>query len=112
MTWEQLRTEARDSWEAYTKDPGSVRSGESLEQLADRVESWLNTVERRHGDGIVCGVTHLEPLRAILLRKLGRPAKDLFALEISPGDVVRLAPDPDAEPLPLDVLDRALAREV
>ena len=112
MTWEQLRTEARDSWEAYTTDPGSVRSGESLSQLADRMESWLAAVERRHRDGIVCGVTHLEPLRAILLRMLGRPDKDLFAIEIGPGDVVRLKPDPDAAPVPLDALDRALARGV
>jgi hypothetical protein len=61
-------------------------------------------VERDHADGVVVGVTHLEPLRAILLRKLGRPARDLFEVNISQCEVVRLAPEPAADPVPLDAL--------
>jgi probable phosphoglycerate mutase len=112
MTWEELRTKARDSWNAYTTDPGSVTSGESLEQLADRMEAWMSDARRAHTGGIVCAVTHLEPLRAVLLRMLGRPAKDLFSIQIGPCDVVRLDPRPESAPIPLDALPELLEREV
>lgn len=98
LTWDELRTRGREAWEAYTTDPGSVTSGESLAQLADRVESWMSDVRRDH-DGLVVAVTHLEPLRAILLRLLGRPATDLFDVQIGLGNAVVLAPDPHATPL-------------
>ncbi|MEX0875068.1 MAG: histidine phosphatase family protein [Actinomycetota bacterium] len=99
MTWEELRTKGRDAWEMYISDPGSVTSGESLAQLADRVEAWMKDVERDHPDSLAVGVSHLEPLRAILLRSLERPAGDLFGIEIGPGAAVRLAPEPDPTPL-------------
>jgi broad specificity phosphatase PhoE len=99
MTWDELREKGQEAWEAYTKDPGSVTSGESLEQLADRFGSWLDDVRRDHADGLVIGVTHLEGLRATLLRSLSRPANDLFQLQIPTGGVVRLVPDPAPVPL-------------
>jgi broad specificity phosphatase PhoE len=111
MTWEELRTKGSEAWEAYRHDPGSVTSGESLDQLADRVEVWMTDAQSEIGeraDGIVVGVTHLEPLRAILLRMLHRPAVDLFALEIGLGQAVRLAPSPDASSLDASALARAL----
>jgi len=95
MTWEQLRTEARDAWEAYRDDPGSVRVGETLEELADRVSTWLDDVTAAHG-GPVVAVSHLEPLRAILLRRQDRPANQLFDITISPGHAVRIAPEADS----------------
>lgn len=95
MTWDELRDKGREAWEAYRHDPGSVSEGESLTELAERVESWMADVRGRH-DGLVVAVTHLEPLRAILLKLLGRPATDLFALEIGLAHGVRIAPDPDA----------------
>jgi broad specificity phosphatase PhoE len=104
MTWEELREKGRGAFEAYMNDPGSVTSGESLEELADRFGSWLSDVRRDHADGVVIGVTHLEGLRATLLRGLGRPAKDLFTVEIGLSGVVRLAPEPLAEPIALDRL--------
>ena len=107
MTWDELRTKGRDAWDAYTTDPGSVTSGESLSELVDRVESWLADVTRTH-DGPVVGVTHLEPLRAILLRKLERPATDLFSLEIGLACAVRLAPEADATAFDAPALGAAL----
>jgi broad specificity phosphatase PhoE len=99
MTWDDLRTKGRGAWKAYQSDPGSVTSGESLTELADRIDSWLTEVVRDHQDGLVVGVTHLEPLRAILLRLLGRPAGDLFDIEVGLGHAVRLAPAADATAL-------------
>jgi broad specificity phosphatase PhoE len=99
LTWDELRTKGKDAWEMYSSDPGSVTSGESLEQLADRVEAWMLEVQERHSDGLVIGVSHLEPLRAILLRSLQRPAGELFGIQIGPGAAVRLAPEPDPTPL-------------
>jgi broad specificity phosphatase PhoE len=104
MTWEELRTKGREAFDRYTTDPGSVTSGESLSELADRVEEWLADVSRDHADGVVVAVTHLEPLRAILLRRLGRPANDLFQLQISQCEVVKLAPQADATPVALEAL--------
>lgn len=98
LTWDQLRDQAADQWEAYQSDPGGVTHGESLNELADRMESWLADVERDHPEGVVVGVSHLEPLRAILLRTTGRPAKDLFDIKIGLGEAVRLVPDPAAGP--------------
>jgi len=108
MTWEELRTKGRDAWEAYQHDPGSVTTGESLAELGDRVESWLTDVGRDHNDGVVVGVTHLEPLRAILLRLLDRPLSDLFALNVGLGHAVRLAPSPDPTALDPHVLHSIL----
>ena len=99
MTWDELRTKGRDAWESNQRDPGSVTSGESLSELGDRVESWLADMRREHRDGVVVGVTHLEPLRAILLRLLGRPLTDLFAFNIGLGHAVRLEPKPDSAAL-------------
>ncbi len=98
MTWERLRDEAQGAWQAYHDDPGSVTSGESLAELGDRVLSWLEDVRERHPSGLVVAVSHLEPLRAALLRLRERPPSELFAITIGVGEVVRLAPDPDPEP--------------
>ena len=104
MTWQELREKGQGAFEAYMNDPGSVTSGESLEELADRFGSWLSDVQRVHADGVVIGVTHLEGLRATLLRALGRPAKDLFTIDIGLSGVVRLVPDPEPMPIALDRL--------
>jgi broad specificity phosphatase PhoE len=109
MTWEELREKGRGAFEAYMNDPGSVTSGESLEELADRFGSWLDDVRRDHTDGIVIGVTHLEGLRATLLRALGRPASELFTIDIGLSGVVRLQPDPEPLPIGLDRLPGLLA---
>jgi len=96
--------EGREAWDAYHDDPGAVTSGESLAELGDRMESWLTDVRARHERGIVVGVSHLEPLRAILLRLTERPAKDLFQITIDLAQAVRLHPDPDPAPRPADEL--------
>lgn len=106
LTWDELRTKGREAWELYTTDPGAVTEGESLEQLADRFGSWLEDVRREHAEGLVIGVTHLEGLRATLLRALGRPASHLFQVEIGLAGVVRLHPDADTLPLTPDALAR------
>lgn len=99
MTWEELRTEGREAWEAYQADPASVTSGESIAELGDRMTSWLDEVRERHDGGIVVGVAHLEPLRTILLRRTGRPATDLFDVRVGLCECVRLHPDPDPTPV-------------
>jgi broad specificity phosphatase PhoE len=109
MTWEELREKGAGAFDAYMNDPGSVTTGESLEELADRFGSWLDDVRRDHSDGVVIGVTHLEGLRATLLRALGRPAKDLFTIDIGLSGVVRLVPDPEPMPIGLDRLPALLA---
>ncbi len=114
LTWDELREKGSDAWDAYMNDPGSVTSGESLEQLADRFGSWLDDVKRDHGDedgGIVIGVTHLEGLRATLLRALGRDAKELFTIDIGLSGVVRLYPDPQPGPIALEELAAHFATE-
>jgi broad specificity phosphatase PhoE len=102
LTWEELaagtKLGAKDAFDAYLNDPGSVTSGESLAQLADRVVGWLDDVSAEHEEGVVVGVSHLEPLRAVLLRALNRPATDLFDLQIGHCGIVRLRPHPMAEP--------------
>lgn len=94
MTWDELRTKAGPAWEAYQSDPGGVTSGETLSALADRVESWMADAVHASPAGLIVAVSHLEPLRAVLLRRLDRPAKDLFSLQIGLGEAVQLAPDP------------------
>ncbi len=108
MTWDELRINGREAWEAYQADPGSVTSGESLAELADRVESWLSDALAAHPAGLIVAVSHLEPLRALLLRKLRRPTEDLFDIRIGLGEAVRLAPDPAATALAGEGLRAAL----
>jgi broad specificity phosphatase PhoE len=107
MTWEELRTNGPEAWDAYMNDPGSVTTGESLAGLADRVDSWLQDALAAHPTGLVVAVTHLEPLRAILLRLLDRPAGDLFDLHVGLGEAVRLVPDPSATSLTAGALRAA-----
>lgn len=105
LTWEQLRVEGREAWEAYQADPGSVTEGESLARLGDRMASWLDDVRAEHPDGVVVGVSHLEPLRTLLLRRTGRPASDLFDVRVGLCECVRLHPDADPQPaLPGDLV--------
>lgn len=108
LTWDELRTKARGAWDAYTTDPGAVTTGESLEELAGRVESFLADVAERHDAGLVVAVSHLEPLRAVLLQRLGRPFRDLFSIEIGLGAAVRLAPAAEDVPLSGEDLRRAV----
>jgi broad specificity phosphatase PhoE len=106
MTWDELRTKGREAWDAYQHDPGSLTTGESLAELADRVGSWLEDVRATHDDGVVVAVTHLEPLRAILLRLLGRSPKEMFDIQIGLGRAVHLSPEPDANALNPQALHR------
>lgn len=104
MTWDELRTKGRDAWDAYQSDPASVTSGESLAELGDRMGSWLDDVRRDHDSGLVVAVSHLEPLRTIVLRLLGRSASELHALQIGLGQAVALVPEASADPLTADQL--------
>lgn len=104
LTWDELRTNARDDWLAYRNDPGSVTAGESLAELADRMLGFIDDVEAAHPGALVVAVTHLEPLRAAILRMTDRPAGDLFEIQIGLGHVVRLRPDPDPAPLDLTAI--------
>jgi broad specificity phosphatase PhoE len=109
MTWDELRTKGREAWDAYQSDPGSLTEGESLAQLADRVGSWLAQVEGAHDRGVVVAVTHLEPLRAILLRLLDRSPKEMFDIQIGLGQAVQLSPRPDATALNPQALHSVVA---
>lgn len=103
-TWDELRDNHADDYLAYLNDPGSVAGDETLLQLGDRMMDWLADV--RSSDGVVIGVTHLEPLRAILLRLTERPPGDLFQVNVGLGEAVRLDPDPDPGPANLAELLR------
>jgi broad specificity phosphatase PhoE len=108
MTWEQLQTDAPEAWTRYIDDPGGVTTGESLAELADRVAACLADAVAAHPDGLIVAVSHLEPLRAILLRERSRPAGELFDITIGLGQAVRLRPDPDPTAMAADALRRAL----
>lgn len=92
FTWERLRDEAQDEWNAYQADPGALTEGESLAQLAGRMRSWLDDAMDAYESGTVVGVTHLEPLRAILLDLDERPATDLFSIQVNLGESVDIWP--------------------
>lgn len=98
ITWEELRTSHREAWDRYRTDPGSVTEGESLAELSGRVASFLDDVVAAHPGGLVVAVSHLEPLRAALLKLTSRPASDLFAIRVGLGACVRLLPEPDPDP--------------
>lgn len=107
-TWDELRDRAPDAWRAYTTDPGSIGGAESLDALAERVQAWIFDAAAAHGEGLVVGVTHLEPLRAVVSRLLGRPFRSLLDLEVPHAHAVRLAPEPSGEPLAPAALERVL----
>lgn len=97
-TWDEFRQQAPADWDRYRDDPGSITDGETLEALAGRFLEVLHDARVKHPDGLVVLVTHLEPLRAALLRLTDHPAKDLFDIQIPTGGCVRLFPDPDPVP--------------
>jgi len=92
-TWEDLRETDAEAFQAYITDPGELTGEESFASLRARVTDWLGEVTRRH-DGLVIGVTHLEPLRAALIELLDIPTRDSSSITIGVGEAVRLAPDP------------------
>ncbi|HVE92407.1 MAG TPA: histidine phosphatase family protein [Actinomycetota bacterium] len=100
LTWEELRERKGDEFAAYLEDPGSLTRGETIEVLADRVQDWLDEVRGAHAGGLVIGVSHLEPLRAILVRLTGGPWAGMGRILIPPGQAVRLQPDPSPQPAP------------
>lgn len=109
MTWDELRERALDRWNAYQDDPGSVTEGESLAELAERMGGWMRDVRAAHPEGLVVGISHLEPLRAVLLALRGRPYKELFDIRIGLGEAVVLDPDPDPAALTPEALRERIA---
>lgn len=107
-TWQELRDEGPEVWDAYFNAPDTLVGDESLSALADRMEAWLTDVTEAHPSGVVVAVSHLEPLRALLCRRLGMDAKSMMSISIGHADAVRFSPSPDATPAPADVLVNAV----
>jgi len=100
--WEGMRIEdiqARypDQWRTWRENPIALRlpGAETLEQVADRVETAFMERLDRGGDGVI--VSHQDPLAALLCRLIGMPLANIRALEIGTGSVsvVRRSPHGD-----------------
>ena len=59
--------------------------GESLEQLASRVRSFVERLRCEHAEETVLLVSHGGPLRVLLATSLGLPATDYWRLRIAHG---------------------------
>ena len=100
--WEGMRIEdiqARypDQWRTWRENPIALRlpGAETLEQVADRMETAFMERLDRGGDGVI--VSHQDPLAALLCRLIGMPLANIRALEIGTGSVsvVRRSPHGD-----------------
>ncbi|MGH2399456.1 MAG: histidine phosphatase family protein, partial [bacterium] len=91
-SWEGMRIEdiqARhpQQWRTWREDPIALRlpGAETLEQVADRMETAFMERLNRGGDGVI--VSHQDPLAALLCRLIGMPLANIRALEIGTGSV-------------------------
>lgn len=83
-TWEEITAADPERVTAYWRDYVHARppGGESLSDLAARVDAWWTAVAARHPNGCLAIVTHIGVLRVLLAGWLGLPL----------GEALRLAP--------------------
>ena len=74
---------------AWLADPAArPHGGESLAQLAARVNEFLASASGREGAGVV--VTHGGPVRAMVLLALEAPLSTFWRIEVAPASVTEL----------------------
>lgn len=73
----------------------TVPSGESYTQLAKRVYSFFEDIEKYKNNQNIIIITHAGPIRAFLSKLLKIPLKDSFNIKINYGDVFCLRKEND-----------------
>lgn len=91
-TWEQLKAEVPEQWQARLDDIVNYRvpGGENLLDVADRVLPALQEIVARHRGGEVLIVAHGGVNRLLLLHAIGAPLQRLFHVEQNFGCLNRI----------------------
>ncbi len=93
IPWEQVHTLFPGEVEAYLSHPGDLPfTGETLEQLADRIAVSVRRVAAGTVGGEVALVGHQDPLQAGRLRLTEKPLNRLFADRPGHCTVITLRP--------------------
>ncbi|HEX4143599.1 MAG TPA: histidine phosphatase family protein [Pirellulales bacterium] len=92
LTHEQARDGDPIRVRAWEQNPlaWAPPGGESLEQLAHRVQSFVQGLLREHVNETVLLVSHGGPLRVLLATSLGLAPTDYWRLRIAPGSLSEL----------------------
>ncbi len=83
----EIQSHYPEQWRTWREDPLHLRlpGAETLEQVADRMESACLEHLARGGRGII--VSHQDPLAALLCRLIGMPLGAMRALDIRTGSL-------------------------
>jgi broad specificity phosphatase PhoE len=80
----------RPLWWVHMVRPGLLRRDETVAALAARVErALLRALDEADGESAVC-VSHGDPIQALWIRHLGRPAWALHRLQCAKGGLLAL----------------------
>lgn len=84
---EDIQARYPSEWQLWREDPVHLRlpGGETLEQVADRMEAGCLAWMDRGGTGAI--VSHEDPLLALLCRLIGMPFQNLRAFDIGTGSL-------------------------
>lgn len=76
-------------WAVWREQPDDLRlpGAETLDQVADRMETAYREWAARGGTGVL--VSHQDPLSALLCRLIGAPLRAIRVLEIATGSLAR-----------------------
>lgn len=92
LTWAEIGERYPQAWAAWQADPLTVAppGGETLAQVAVRVQSAFNALVEHHADQCVALVSHGGPLRALLCQTLGLSPQMHWRFQVDPASISEL----------------------
>ncbi len=91
QTWDALRTQDPERFEAWVKNFVTVAppEGESFLKLQSRIEAELNALEEAQSETIMV-ITHAGAIRAAISSTIGLPLERTFSIHLNYGALVHL----------------------
>ncbi|MFQ5507800.1 MAG: histidine phosphatase family protein [Leptospirillia bacterium] len=92
MDFDAIQSGYPEEFRSWKTDPVGFapEGGETIQDLADRVEAAFAEIRERHQGGTALLVSHVGTMRAALCAALGTPLEAYRRFHIRPGSVVRV----------------------
>jgi len=92
LTWAEIGERYPQVWAAWQADPLTVSppGGETLAQVAARLQSVFDAIVEHHADQCVALVSHGGPLRVLLCQALGLPPQMHWRFQVDPASISEL----------------------
>jgi adenosylcobinamide kinase/adenosylcobinamide-phosphate guanylyltransferase len=92
LAWSEVGKRYPQEWAAWQADPLAISppGGETLAQVAVRMQSMFDSIVEEHSDRCVALVSHGGPLRVLLSLALGLPPQAHWRFQVDPASISEL----------------------